>query len=142
MVVTGLSKLNGIAIPKALSKFWAWPPAQAELGRASPGEVGSHQGPNMESGTRLHTERQIPATRSLDPTKDLMGSIHMGPDDLMLDCTVVAADGFVGAGCCEPPSDFALALTMLSRLRLAVMVTELSKLDGIARREAPAKFSA
>ena len=60
----------------------------------------------------------------------------------MLDCTVVAADGFVGVGCCEPPSDFALALAMLSRSRLAVMVTELSKLDGIARREAPAKFSA
>jgi len=23
----------------------------------------------------------------------------MGPDELMLDCTVVAADGFVGVGC-------------------------------------------
>jgi len=122
VVVTWLSRLDGIAIPEALPEFWAWPPAQAELGRASPGEVGSHQRPNMEAETLLHTERQIPATRSLDPTEDLMDSIHMGPDDLMPDCTVVAADGFVGVGCCEPPSDFALALAMLSRSRLAVMV--------------------
>jgi len=142
VVVTGLSKLDGIAIPKALPKFWAWPPVQAELGRASPGEVGSHQGPNMESEAQLHTERQIPATRSLDPTEGLMIRIHMGPDKLMLDNAVVAADRFVDVGCCEPPSDFALALAVLSRSRLTVMVTELSKLDGIARMEAPAKFLA
>ena len=55
---------------------------------------------------------------------------------------VVAADGFVDVGCSEPPSDFALALAVLSRSRLTVMVTELSKLDGIARMEAPAKFLA
>jgi len=42
----------------------------------------------MESETQLHTERQIPATRSLDPTKGLMIWIHMGLDKLMLDSTV------------------------------------------------------
>jgi len=39
-------------------------------------------------------------------------------------------------------SDFALALTVLTRARLAVVVTGLSELDGIARMEAPAKFLA
>ena len=39
-------------------------------------------------------------------------------------------------------SDFALALAMLSRVRLAVVVTRRSKLDGIARVEVPAKFLA
>jgi len=39
-------------------------------------------------------------------------------------------------------SDFALALAVLSRARLAVVVTGLSKLDGIARMEAPTKFLA
>jgi len=96
----------------------------------------------MESETQLHTERQIPATRSLDPTEGLMIWIHMGLDVPMQNSSVVAADRFMDVGCCEPPSDFALALAVLSRLRLAVMVTELSKLDGIARMEAPAKFSA
>jgi len=55
---------------------------------------------------------------------------------------VVAADGFMDVGCSEPPSDFALALAVLSRSRLAVVVTGLSKLDGIAKMEAPAKFLA
>jgi len=142
VVVTWLSELDGIAIPEALPEFWAWPRAQAELGCSSPGEVGLHQSPNMEAETFLHTERQIPATRLLDPTEDLMDSIHMGPDDLMLDCTVVAADAFVGVGCCEPPSDFALALAMLLRSRLAVMVTELSKLGRIARVKAPSEILA
>jgi len=87
VVITGLSKLDGIAIPGALPKFWAQPPARAELGRASPGEVGSHQRPNMESETQLHTERQMAATRSLDPTDGLMDWIHMGLDMLLLDST-------------------------------------------------------
>ena len=38
----------------------------------------------MESETKLHSERQIPAARSLDPTKDLMDLIHIGLDKLML----------------------------------------------------------
>jgi len=41
----------------------------------------------MESGTQLHTEQQIPATRSLDPTDDLMDWSHIRLDDLMLDST-------------------------------------------------------
>jgi len=98
VVITGLSKLDRVAIPEALSKFWAWPPAQTERGRASPGEVGSRHRSNMESKTQLHSERQAAATR--------------------------------------------LALAVLLRSRLAVVVTELSKLDGIARMEAPAKFLA
>jgi len=93
----------------------------------------------MEAEAQLHTERQMAATRSLDPTEGLMDWSRARPDELMLDCAVVAADV---VGCCEPPSDFALALAMLSRSRFAVMVTELLKLDGIARREAPAKFLA
>jgi len=142
VVVAGVSKRDGIAIPEAPPKFWAQPPVQAELGRTSPGEVGSHQRPNMESETQLLTERQILASRSLDPTNDLMDWSRIRLDELMTDSAVVAADGFVDVGCCEPPSDFALALAVLSRSRLAVMVTELSKRDGIVRIKAPAKFLA
>jgi len=42
----------------------------------------------MESETQLHTDWQIPATRSLDPTEGLVIWIHMGPDKLMPDGTV------------------------------------------------------
>jgi len=55
---------------------------------------------------------------------------------------VVTADGFVAVGCSEPPSDFALALAVLTRSRLAPEVTGQSKLDGMARMEAIAKISA
>jgi len=41
----------------------------------------------METETQLLTERQIPATHSLDPTEDLMDWIHMGLDKLLLDST-------------------------------------------------------
>ena len=41
----------------------------------------------MESEMQLYTERQIAATRSLDPTEDLMDWIHMGLDKLLLDST-------------------------------------------------------
>jgi len=39
-------------------------------------------------------------------------------------------------------SDFTWALVVLSRTRLAVVVTGLAELDGIVRMEAPAKFLA
>ena len=89
--VDGRSKLDGIVRLEAPPKFWAQPLAPTHAKRpvrASPGEVRSLSGPNTESETKLHTERQIPATRSLDPTKDLMGWINTGPDELMPDGTV------------------------------------------------------
>jgi len=72
LVVTGQSKLDGIATE-------ARSPALTHAKRlvcASPGEVRLLPRPNMESETKLRTERQIPATCSLDPAKDLMGLIH------------------------------------------------------------------
>ena len=41
----------------------------------------------MEAETQLHTERQMAATRSLDPTEGLMDWGHMRLEDLMLDIT-------------------------------------------------------
>jgi len=52
------------------------------------------------------------------------------------------ADRFVDVGCSNLAADFALALAVLSRSRLALVVTGRSKLDGIARMEAPAEILA
>jgi len=58
------------------------------------------------------------------------------------DRRVATTDGFVAVECSEPTGDFALALAVLSRLRLASEGTRRAKLDGIARMEAPSKISA
>jgi len=51
---------------------------------------------------------------------------------------MATADGFLAVGCSKPPGNFALALAVLSRSRLAPEATGWSKLDGVARMEATA----
>jgi len=129
----GLSNLGRIARVEAPTEILAGPPATQCQRRCWKGPRELPEANHWAQGT----SRTWWATDVVPPATSLAGK-QAGRTERR----VATADGFVAAGRSEPPSDFALALAVLSRSRLAPEVTGRSKLDGIAMMWAPAKILA
>ena len=123
---TRLSKLGGITRMEALANISGWPlatQAQWRWGKVPRGHPEANHWPEGASRKWWATD-VFPPTRSL--TGKQAGWTKRG---------VATAARFVAVGGSTLSGDFALALAMLLRSRLALEVTGQSNLDGILRME-------